>query len=230
MPREYVPVPIEYLAEMEPLSDENFGRLIRALLRYGSDGTPIDLPGDCRFYAVRVMNKDDHYASRAEEEEEKANKRSRHASKAASARYGREESPQQCPGMPAHAQAGNTIPNQTNPDQSNPNQTSPFQTNSISAEPEQSSAAAPGIPLNDGSEFFAKKEDVEEWQQTYPAVDVLQELREMRAWCQANPKLRKTKNGVRRFIVSWLARQQDKGHPGMAVKPKPDRAFTPTEF
>ncbi len=31
MPREYVPVPIEYLAEMEPLSDENFGRLILAL-------------------------------------------------------------------------------------------------------------------------------------------------------------------------------------------------------
>ena len=70
MPREYVPIPIEYLAEMEPLSDENFGRLIRALLRYGSDGTPIDLDGDCRFYAVRVMNKDDHYAARAEEEED----------------------------------------------------------------------------------------------------------------------------------------------------------------
>ena len=62
------------------------------------------------------------------------------------------------------------------------------------------------------------------------AVDVEQELREMRAWCQANPKLRKTKNGVRRFIVSWLARQQDKGHPGMAVKPKPERRFVPTEL
>ena len=39
MAREYVPVPIEYLSEMEPLSDENFGRLIRALLRYGLDGS-----------------------------------------------------------------------------------------------------------------------------------------------------------------------------------------------
>jgi hypothetical protein len=204
-------------------------RLIRALLRYGSDGTPIDLPGDCRFYAVRVMNKDDHYASRAEEEEEKRERTSSRNRRNAQARYRkeREEPSEDCGGMPPQAMAGNTIPNQTNPLQ---NQTSPFQTNSISAESEQSSAAAPGIPLNDGSEFFAKKEDVEEWQQTYPAVDVAQELREMRAWCQANPKLRKTKNGVRRFIVAWLARQQDKGHPGMAVKPKPDRAFTPTEF
>ena len=227
MPREYVPVPIEYLEEMEPLSDENFGRLIRALLRYGRDGTPIDLDGDCRFYAVRVMNKDDHYAARAEEEDEKANKRSRHASRAANARYGREEAAQQCPGMPEHAQADNTIPNQSNPFQ---NQTIPSQTNENSAEPEPGSAAAPAIPLNDGTEFVVGKKDVEEWRKAYPAVDVEQELREMRAWCQANPKLRKTKNGVRRFIVSWLARQQDKGHPGMAVKPKPERSFVPTDF
>ena len=227
MPREYVPVPIEYLEEMEPLSDENFGRLIRALLRYGRDGTLIDLDGDCRFYAVRVMNKDDHYAARAEEEEEKANKRSRHASKAASGRYGKGEDAQACSSMPEHAQADNTIPNQSNPFQ---NQTIPSHTNENSAEPEPSSAAAPAIPLNDGTEFFIGEEDIEEWKKAYPAVDVEQELREMRAWCQANPKLRKTKNGVRRFIVSWLARQQDKGHPGMAVKPKPERSFVPTDF
>ena len=176
------------------------------------------------------MNKDDHYAARAEEEEEKANKRSRHASRAASGRYNREAPAASCSGMPEHAQAGNTIPNQTSPDQTNPDQTSPSHTNINSAEPEQSSAAAPAIPLIDGTEFFVEKEDIAEWQKAYPAVDVEQELREMRAWCQANPKLRKTKKGVRRFIVSWLARQQDKGHPGMAVKPKSDRTFTPTQF
>ena len=41
---------------MEPLSNEDFGRLIRALLLYARDGTPIELDGDCRFYAKRVMN------------------------------------------------------------------------------------------------------------------------------------------------------------------------------
>ena len=225
MAREYVPVPIEYLSEMEPLSDENFGRLIRALLRYGQDGTPIDLTGDCRFYAVRVMNKDDHYAARAKEEEAKAQKRSRHASVAASGRYHREEGSQACSSSEDPARAGNTKPDQTNPDQ-----TIPFQTNIISAESEGTSAAAPAIPLNDGSEFFAEEKDMAEWKLAYPAVDVEQELREMRSWCLANPKLRKTRNGVRRFIVSWLSRQQDKGHPGMAVKPKKERVFVPTEF
>ena len=222
MPSEYVPIPIEYLAEMDSLTDEDFGRLIRALLRYGSDGTPIDLDGDCRFYAVRVMNKDDHYAARAEEEEEKRERTSRRNSRNASARY-RKDAPEDaaaCGGMPLPATAGNTIPNQTTPSQTNGN----------SAEPETGSAAAPAIPLNDGTEFFVEKKDIAEWQKAYPAVDVEQELREMRAWCQANPKLRKTKNGVRRFIVAWLARQQDKGHPGMAVKPQPARRFIPTEL
>ena len=232
MAREYVPVPIEYLSEMEPLSDENFGRLIRALLRYGMDGTPIDLTGDCRFYAVRVMNKDDHYAARAEEEEEKRRRASRRNSRNALARYAAKDRQEEVAGdcMQSAAMAGNTKPDQTKPDQTNPDQTIPFQTNIISAESEVPSAAAPAIPLNDGSEFFAEEKDMAEWKLSYPAVDVEQELREMRSWCLANPKLRKTRNGVRRFIVSWLSRQQDKGHPGMALKPKKERVFVPTEF
>ena len=136
--REYVPVPIEYLAEMSPLSDADFGRLIRALLRYGQDGTPVDLDGDCRFYAVRIMNKDDHYAVRAEEDAERAKRRSSHAKKAAMGRYAGETEEQNCSGMLEHAQAGNTNtktkPNQdqhqdqTIPDQ---NQTNPREDSTV---------------------------------------------------------------------------------------------------
>ena len=119
MAREYVPVAFDYLEEMEPLSDADFGRLMRALILYARDGVPVELDGDCRFYAKRVMNKDAHYARRAEEEEEKAAKRSTHARTAAAGRYA-----QACPSMPEYAQAGNTKPIQTNSnqDQTNPNQ------------------------------------------------------------------------------------------------------------
>ena len=122
MAREYVPVAFDYLEEMEPLSDADFGRLIRALILYARDGVPIELDGDCRFYAKRMMNKDAHYARRAEEEEEKAAKRSTHARTAAAGRYA-----QACPSMPEYAQAGNTKPIQTNPNQSKPrpNQSKP---------------------------------------------------------------------------------------------------------
>ena len=122
MAREYVPLPIEYLEEMAPLTDEDFGRLVRALLLYAKDGTPVDLEGDCRFYCTRVMNKDKHYAERAAEEEEKALKRSRHAKWAADSRY-TAPAGESCPGMPGQVIPYQTKPIQTKPIQTNPNQT-----------------------------------------------------------------------------------------------------------
>lgn len=49
------------------------------------------------------------------------------------------------------------------------------------------------------------------WEETYPAVDVRQELRKMAAWLDSNPSKRKTRRGVERFINNWLSRQQDRG-------------------
>ena len=49
------------------------------------------------------------------------------------------------------------------------------------------------------------------WQETYQAVDVYQQLKEIRSWSDANPAKRKTQKGVRRFINMWLAKEQDKG-------------------
>ena len=45
----------------------------------------------------------------------------------------------------------------------------------------------------------------------YPAVDVMQELRKMKGWCDSNPAKRKTRRGIKRFINNWLSRQQDEG-------------------
>ena len=67
------------------------------------------------------------------------------------------------------------------------------------------------IPLNDKTEYPVSQSDIDEWQELYPAVDVLQQLRAMRGWCDANPSRRKTKTGIRRFINSWLSREQDRG-------------------
>lgn len=66
------------------------------------------------------------------------------------------------------------------------------------------------LPLNDGSEFGVTVAMASEFSTLYPAVDVMQELRNMRGWLLNNPKNRKTASGIRRFINSWLAREQDK--------------------
>lgn len=65
--------------------------------------------------------------------------------------------------------------------------------------------------LNDGTYFNVSVSDFNKWVALYPAVDVKQELCKMVGWCDANPKKRKTKSGIRRFINNWLAGEQDKG-------------------
>ena len=82
----------------------------------------------------------------------------------------------------------------------------------LCAEP-QAADAPPviSLPLNDGTFFDVSENDRAKWSQLYPNVDVLQQLRNMAGWCDANPTKRKTRGGVKRFIAAWLAREQDKG-------------------
>ena len=81
-----------------------------------------------------------------------------------------------------------------------------------SAEPQAASTPpAISLPLNDGTEYPVSEEQCQEWAGLYPAVDVIQQLRNMRGWLDANPAKRKTKRGINAFIVRWLAKEQDKG-------------------
>ena len=59
MANNYTAVPHAYIEEFEPLTDEEFGRLLRALLRYSRDGTAIEPVGNERFYVRRVMTQED---------------------------------------------------------------------------------------------------------------------------------------------------------------------------
>lgn len=90
----------------------------------------------------------------------------------------------------------------------------------LCAEP-QAADAPPviSLPLNDGTFFDVSENDRAKWSQLYPNVDVLQQLRNMAGWCDANPARRKTRGGIKRFITAWLAREQDKG--GKAPQNKP---------
>ncbi len=67
------------------------------------------------------------------------------------------------------------------------------------------------ITLNDKTEYGVTQKMVDEYSELYPAVDVMQELRGMKGWCDANPTRRKTRSGINRFINSWLSKRQDKG-------------------
>jgi len=67
--------------------------------------------------------------------------------------------------------------------------------------------------LNNESSYPVSQEEMKRWEELYPAVDIMQELRKMAGWLEANPTRRKTARGIKPFIVGWLSREQDKGRP-----------------
>jgi hypothetical protein len=86
---------------------------------------------------------------------------------------------------------------------------------------EQASGFA--LPLNDGSEWAVTARTLAEWVQSFPAVDVEQELRQMRAWALANPAKRKTSRGVASFAVRWLGKAQDTPGRSRPESTQPER-------
>lgn len=79
---------------------------------------------------------------------------------------------------------------------------------------EQHEQAVITLLLNTGEEYPIVQSNVNEWAELYPAVDIIQELRNMKGWLITNQRKRKTKGGILRFVNSWLAKKQDKGGTG----------------
>ncbi|RVK60582.1 DUF1376 domain-containing protein [Sinorhizobium meliloti] len=95
-------------------------------------------------------------------------------------------------------------------------------------ESEKSAPASPtviGLPTVNGDMVSISEADVAEWSEAFPAVNVRRQLAAMRSWLNANPKNRKTSKGMKRFVVSWLTRDQDRGggrqHPQAQSPPRP---------
>lgn len=76
-------------------------------------------------------------------------------------------------------------------------------------EPEQIQEPIIEIPLTGNAWFAVTDEMVNDWSNLYPAVDVMQELRNIRGWNDAHPRQRKTKRGIRAHINTWLSKAQN---------------------
>ena len=89
---------------------------------------------------------------------------------------------------------------------------------SVSPEPEGSDSTDEKRAMSVFIEIEALKgervpvleEEVERWQKAYPALSVKDEVLRAVAWLDANPSNRKSAKGMRRFLVNWLSRSQDR--------------------
>lgn len=71
MAMSYMPVPFEFLEDMEDLTDEEFGRLIRWGLMYQTTGEVRTLEGNERFFRAMVKNNIDRVVAKWYETSEK---------------------------------------------------------------------------------------------------------------------------------------------------------------
>lgn len=67
------------------------------------------------------------------------------------------------------------------------------------------------LPLCNKTEHPIIQAEIDQWRELYPAVDIMAEIRKAKGWLLANPKKRKTKGGINKFINTWLAKTQDSG-------------------
>lgn len=98
----------------------------------------------------------------------------------------------------------------------------------ICPEPEKSAPASPTVielPATKNEIVPITEADVAEWIEAFPAVDVRQKLRAIRQWLIANPQKRKTSRGMKRFVVAWLSREQDRGGVRGGQGPPAETAF-----
>ena len=93
MPRNYAALPYDYLEEMALLSDEEFGRVCRALLRYSRDGVRPELPGNERLVFPRIMMQEDRFRTSYENI---SDARSESGRKGAAARWQRDSKNSKC--------------------------------------------------------------------------------------------------------------------------------------
>ena len=80
------------------------------------------------------------------------------------------------------------------------------------------------LPLNDGTVYEVREDDVVRDAALYPGVEVPQEYRAMKAYLLANPRRAKTRGGIRRFMHFWLSRSQNSSRVA-AVPARPDAAM-----
>lgn len=205
MAREYFCAYHSYLQSMKQLSDAEVGRLFRAMLRYSETGELDKLYGNERFVADTIVAQIDRdkqqYAKKCATNRENG------------AKGGLANAPER--GAKA-TERPRTPPKEKEKEKKKEkkkeNGISPD--GDICAEPRGGSTPdnPPVIllPLNDGSDFGVTDQMLSEFSGLYPAVDVMQELRNMRGWLLNNVKNRKTRSGICRFINSWLSREQDR--------------------
>lgn len=224
MAREYFCAYHSYLEAMEQLNDTEKGRLFTACLVYSKTGEVPQLPGNERFVFPSMKSQIDRdiesYNAFVQKQAENGKKGGRpKKSGGFSEKPTESQKTQAFFGKPKKAKEKEKEKEKAKEKEKEIRDIKDF-----CSEPSQASglnaAISPVVSLilNDKSLYPVSEDQAKRWEELFPAVDVMQELRNMAAWCEANPQKRKTKSGIVRFITGWLSKEQNKGRNRLPEK------------
>lgn len=200
-----------YLDALEPLTDAERGRLFVACLKYSKSGEVEHLSGNERFvfpvFRGQIDRDNAKYASKCKKQADNANKRWNKDDANDAMAY------DSMPTVPPHKKYADDAKEKEKEKEKEKTKEIIEPPTEVCGELPSSPPPAAVLPLVDGSDFPIAQKTVDELSGLYPAVDINQQLRNMRGWLLANPKNRKTKAGIMRFVNSWLSREQNQAMP-----------------
>ena len=212
----YLPLFYSYTDTLSVLTDEQLGRVIRAALAYMQSGTEPQLE-PIEALAFGIIKKDAErsagkYEAMCEKNRQNVQKRWESKKQSDTTVYD---------GIRPYTSEYETIPTDTKNTKDKGKRIKDkgkTSSNDVSAESSEESSTPPdtdeiicALILNDSTLYHLTESMAEQYEKLYPAVDVRQEFRNMAGWCDVNPMKRKTRGGVKRFVVNWLAREQNRG-------------------
>ncbi len=91
------------------------------------------------------------------------------------------------------------------------------------------------MPLKNGDDYVVTENDVKEFEQLYPGIDIDAQMRKALAWLTNNKQKQKTKRGMPRFLNGWINRayeqfvEEPKARAN-APKPQIQHNFTQRDY
>jgi len=190
---------------VDMLSDAEAGRLLKSLLHYGN-GQVDEMPGNERFIFSMLKVQIDRDAATYQDMID----RQRMNGKKGGAPKGNKNAAKQPGGCFENDPNNPNNPNNPDKDKEEDKDEDKEKDNDDDLQrAEASPAQVATLTLVDGTSYGITEADREKDAAAYPGVNVMQEYLKMQRWLEANPKNRKTRSGIRRFVNSWLDRAQN---------------------
>lgn len=215
---QYVKAWCDWIEQTSALADDEKGRLFIAILEYARSGAVIEMPGrESLLFPVfkTQVDREIEFNEKQAQNGAKGGRPPKNKTQVESGLSSKTQTKNQNPNAKSKPKLTQNNPTKANKEEEEKEEDKEKEKEEDeredSAEPETVSPPVISLPLNDGTFFAVSSEQCQEWAGLYPAVDVIQQLRGMLGWLDANPRKRKTSSGIRPFIVRWLAKEQDRG-------------------